>query len=240
MRALATIFCLATVAATIAACGKSSQPTESADGEREGAPNGKSPPSVTDGKTAPDKSASAKANGHAPQGAWTGKLNVVTGDWDEFMKIVRSHKGKVVVADMWSTWCEPCVKELPNLAKLQNKYGTDVVCIAVNLDLEETAETLPKGHLDKVNAVLRRRIGAAVGADGKLDAGFVAFVSSQGAEAFYGKGKFDSVPTIFVFDRNGERSTFDVNRIVGLGDKEISYEKHIEPLVEKLVKQGGE
>lgn len=44
-------------------------------------------------------------------------------------------KGKVVLVNLWATWCAPCVKELPLLAKLQAKRaGADFMVIALNLD----------------------------------------------------------------------------------------------------------
>lgn len=49
-------------------------------------------------------------------------------------------KGKVVVMNIWATWCAPCVAEMPTLAKLQTHYaGKDVEVVAVSIDSETSA-----------------------------------------------------------------------------------------------------
>ena len=49
-------------------------------------------------------------------------------------------KGKVVVMNIWATWCAPCVAEMPTLAKLQAAYaGKDVEVVAVSIDSETSA-----------------------------------------------------------------------------------------------------
>lgn len=34
-----------------------------------------------------------------------------------------SYRGRVVVLNFWATWCEPCKKEMPDLAAIQNEYA---------------------------------------------------------------------------------------------------------------------
>lgn len=49
-------------------------------------------------------------------------------------------KGKVVVLNVWATWCAPCKVEMPTLAKLQAAYPeTDVAVVAVSIDSPEAA-----------------------------------------------------------------------------------------------------
>jgi thiol-disulfide isomerase/thioredoxin len=46
-------------------------------------------------------------------------------------------KGQVVVMNLWATWCAPCKKEMPTLAKLQARYATQplkVLPISVDRD----------------------------------------------------------------------------------------------------------
>lgn len=40
-------------------------------------------------------------------------------------------KGKVIVLNLWATWCGPCRKEIPDLIKLQAAYPDDVAVIGV-------------------------------------------------------------------------------------------------------------
>ena len=39
------------------------------------------------------------------------------------MKSLADYRGKVVLLNVWATWCEPCQAELPSLEKLYQEYG---------------------------------------------------------------------------------------------------------------------
>lgn len=47
-------------------------------------------------------------------------------------------KGKLVLVDVWATWCGPCKKQIPHLEKLEKAYhGKDIVFISVSVDKEK-------------------------------------------------------------------------------------------------------
>lgn len=44
-------------------------------------------------------------------------------------------KGKIILLNLWASWCPPCVKELPGLDRLQQRLGgNEFVVVTVSLD----------------------------------------------------------------------------------------------------------
>ena len=41
-------------------------------------------------------------------------------------------KGKMLIVDLWGTWCAPCRREIPSFVKLKKKYGDklDIIGLA--------------------------------------------------------------------------------------------------------------
>ncbi len=63
-------------------------------------------------------------------------------------KTIKAFKGKVVLLNLWATWCSPCRKEMPALDKLQKDMGSDkfeVVAISVDKNGFDKARDFLKG-----------------------------------------------------------------------------------------------
>lgn len=111
-------------------------------------------------------------------------------DGDGFRKELAKRKGKVVVVNLWATWCAPCRAEFPALVKLYNTYrnrGVDVLVISVD-DVSDEAKV--------VEFLQQQR------------AKMPAFIKKAGdSENFINAVDRDwrgAIPYTVVFDRNGK------------------------------------
>ncbi len=67
----------------------------------------------------------------------------------EPIDIVR-YKGKLVLVDFWATWCGPCVKEMPTIKHLYQKYheqGFEVIGVSLDRKREDLQKYLEREKL---------------------------------------------------------------------------------------------
>lgn len=61
------------------------------------------------------------------------KLTTLDNSETTFKEIIKNHKGKVVVLEIWASWCSDCVKAMPQFKELQAKY-TDASYVFISMD----------------------------------------------------------------------------------------------------------
>jgi thiol-disulfide isomerase/thioredoxin len=91
-------------------------------------------------------------------------------------------RGRVVLVNLWATWCGPCVREMPSLDRLQAKVGDRLLVLAISED---------RGGAHVVDPFLEKLALAHLAIF--LDA------SSAAQQAFKVRG----LPTSFLIDRDG-------------------------------------
>lgn len=56
----------------------------------------------------------------------------------------RDFRGKVLLVNLWATWCAPCVKEMPSLDRLERALGGDrFQVVALSVDREGLEKVQP-------------------------------------------------------------------------------------------------
>lgn len=90
-------------------------------------------------------------------------------------------KGKVVLLNFWATWCQPCVKEIPELNAIQKQYAAQgLQCLGIALDEEGLARVKPFLVTNEVD--------------------YPVLISQKTPEGY---GELTSIPQSFIIDRQG-------------------------------------
>lgn len=74
-----------------------------------------------------------------PETVSAASINLVEGG----SKKLADYKGKVLIVDLWATWCGPCRQEIPHLIELANQYKDQGVEV-LGLTNEDPAADAPK------------------------------------------------------------------------------------------------
>jgi thiol-disulfide isomerase/thioredoxin len=92
-------------------------------------------------------------------------------------------RGKVVLIDIWATWCQPCKKEMPGYQKLLDRYGSrGFAVVGLKSDLMMDTENPIK---------FAKEIG-------------VHYPLAVASEAIVQKfGGIEGLPTTMIYDRRG-------------------------------------
>jgi peroxiredoxin len=95
------------------------------------------------------KTPEAAAEPHKSEG--TANLDLVFKDMNGAEVRLADYKGKVILLNVWATWCGPCELEIPELVEAYSKYK-DKGVVVLGLSLDDSAETLrayaPKKKMD--------------------------------------------------------------------------------------------
>ncbi|MEW7007960.1 thiol:disulfide interchange protein TlpA [Lentilitoribacter sp. EG35] len=68
---------------------------------------------------------------------------------DGSIKTIGDFKGKVLLVNLWATWCAPCREEMPAISDLQaQKSGEDFDVLTINID--RGGREKPEGFLNEI------------------------------------------------------------------------------------------
>ena len=105
-----------------------------------------------------------------------------------------SLRGRVVLLNLWATWCAPCLQEMPDLNELHESLGEEgLTVVGLAVDDEEDWPVVDR---------YAKRLGIIYP---------VVYGSMEAAQSVLGTGAYPILPTTLVIARDGSL----VNRIVG-------------------------
>jgi thiol-disulfide isomerase/thioredoxin len=84
------------------------------------------------------------------------ELTVEPIDQSGLKKLIGERNGKILVLNIWATWCAPCVAEFPDLKKLSQTYDTAAVeVVAISADYPDEVDTKIIPFLKKTSVSFR-------------------------------------------------------------------------------------
>ncbi|MBL8021724.1 MAG: TlpA family protein disulfide reductase [Leptospirales bacterium] len=110
----------------------------------------------------------------------------------EYRDLVEKYRGKVLLVNVWGTWCDPCLEEMPDLVAAAKQFKPEevaVILIAAD-SLEQREKAIPE-FLKKVNATFPCYVQPPGDPQGLID----AIDKDWGGE----------LPYTTVYDRQGRR-----------------------------------
>ena len=100
-----------------------------------------------------------------------------------FNEILKKHQGKTVLIEVWASWCGDCVKNMPNLKKLQAMHpNVDYLFLSMDKTADKWKEGIAKHELKGDH-----------------------FMSNDGMKGIFGTAMdIDWIPRYIIINKTGE------------------------------------
>lgn len=107
----------------------------------------------------------------------------------KFSEILKKYEGKTIIVDVWASWCSDCIKGMPKVKALQQKYP-DATYLFISMD--KNYEAWKKG-IEKYEVKGEH------------------YLTSDGMKGVFGKSiKLDWIPRYMVVDKTGKIALYKV------------------------------
>jgi thiol-disulfide isomerase/thioredoxin len=118
--------------------------------------------------------------------------NFVFSTLDGGTKQLVDYRGKIVILDLWATWCSPCQYQMTELKKIYENYSrNDLEIISVNIDSREDAQLI-----QSFRSFFYQTYGIELDWIFGMDDGSIS-------EKYMKEG---AIPTLCIFDKKGRLS----------------------------------
>ena len=153
------------------------------------------------------------------------EVRLTAGTWKDVEVLVAKHAGRIVVVDVWSTSCLPCMTEFPHLVAMHRKHGEKVVCISFNVDYVGIKSKPAATYAKKVEHFLQKHKATCTN-----------ILSTMPSDEIFQSLELPSIPAAYVYGTDGKLlKRFDDSLLVDGKEEAFTYRDDINPFVEKLL-----
>jgi len=98
--------------------------------------------------------------------------------------------GKVILVDFWADFCRPCKEKFPHVQALQRKYAAQGLAV-VTVSIDDVS----------ADPNIRNQVMSFLQQQGAMSKNFIL---AERPQVWISKLKMNSVPTMFLFNREGQ------------------------------------
>ncbi len=99
---------------------------------------------------------------------------------------LKNHQGKIIILDLWATWCQPCVYQMVELSHAYENYSADIEILSISVEETDTLTKI-KSYKNELS-LLGVKTNWVFGINSSLSSLLVN----------------DAIPTLIIYDENGE------------------------------------
>ena len=115
--------------------------------------------------------------------------------FERWQEKLQSMKGRIVLVDMWATWCAPCIERFPHMVELYHRYqgrGVDFVSMSVDDREDKLAVERARQFVNQQNATFRN------------------YLMDENIMQSFEKLGIQGIPAVFLYGRAG-RQRYNLN-----------------------------
>jgi thiol-disulfide isomerase/thioredoxin len=109
-------------------------------------------------------------------------------------ELIKNRNGKVLLLNVWATWCPPCIEEFPDINELYLNYSDKIDVVGLSLDYLKDVDKKVIPFLKKNEIKFTIAIN-----DFDKDEELLKFLNPEWSGA---------IPVTFIYDSNGEQRFF--------------------------------
>jgi len=115
--------------------------------------------------------------------------------FEQWKQELASLRGRVVVVDVWATWCVPCLERFPHVVDLDRRYrNRGVTVVSLSVDNRDDPQAV-----EEARRFLRRQ-----------NAAFPNYLMDENILEAFEKLDLLTIPAVWIYDRSG-RLRHDLN-----------------------------
>jgi thiol-disulfide isomerase/thioredoxin len=113
---------------------------------------------------------------------------------EKLIGLISHREDKVLLLNIWATWCIPCRQEFPDLIEIANRFSSSVDVVGISVDYPDEVES-------KIEPFLK-----------KTGVNFTVFVNGFNKDEelikFLNENWNGALPATFVYDKDGKLQSF--------------------------------